>query len=63
MKNTINLALVEKLRMLRFDRFKLDGNFFASCHVSPKINVAEGPTPDLPPEPVLLPNTELHFSR
>ena len=33
MQDPIDLAFVQKLRVLGFDRFELDGNFLAGSHV------------------------------
>lgn len=48
-KDTIYLALVKELRVFRLDRFELDGNLFSCGHVGAQVNIAKGPTADLPP--------------
>ena len=60
MQNSINLALVEQLRMLGLYGFKLDCHFLSRGHVGPQVDITEGTTPDLTTEPVLFPNSQLH---
>ena len=60
MKNPINLALIEQLRMLGLDRFQLDGHLFARGHIGAKVNVPKRAAADLSPQAILLPDSQLH---
>lgn len=62
MQNAINLALVQQLRMLRFDGFQFDGHFFARRHVGTQINVTKRPAANFAAQPVLFSDTQLHFA-
>lgn len=46
--------------MLGFDRFQLDGDFFAGRHVSSQIDITKRPTPNFPPKAVFFANPKLH---
>lgn len=59
-QDSINLALVEELRVLRLDRLELDRNFFARGCIRSKINVSERTASNLSPKAVLPSYTQLH---
>lgn len=61
MQNAINLALVQQLRMFRFDGLQFDGHFFARRHVSTQINVTKRPAANFAAQPVLFSDTQLHI--
>jgi hypothetical protein len=60
MKNPINLAFVQQLRMLSLDGFELDRHFFSCGHVCSQVNITEGTATDLAAKPVLLSHSQLH---
>mmetsp|Transcript_7182 Transcript_7182/g.10937 ORF Transcript_7182/g.10937 Transcript_7182/m.10937 type:complete len:95 (-) Transcript_7182:96-380(-) len=60
MENPVNLALVQKLRMLCLDTFQFNGNFFSRGHVSAKVNVPKGPAADFTAEPIFLSDAQFH---
>ena len=60
MENSINLALVEQLWMLRLDGFEFDSYFLSRGHVGSEVDISEGTAPDLAAEPVLLSHSKLH---
>jgi hypothetical protein len=59
-QDSINLALVEELRVLRLDRLELDRNFFARGCIRSKINVSERTASNLSPKAILPSYTQLH---
>jgi hypothetical protein len=56
----VYFALVQELRVLRLDRFQLDGHLLACGHVRAQVDVPERSAPNFPPQPVLLPHPQLH---
>ena len=62
MKNPINLAFVEQLRVLRLDGFELDRYLFSRRHVCSQVNITEGTAPNLAAKPVLLSHSQLHVN-
>lgn len=60
MKDTINLALVQQLRVLRLDRLQLDSHLFSCGHIGAQVDIAKRPATNLPPEAVFLSYPQLH---
>lgn len=46
--------------MFGFHTFQLNCNLLTSSNISSQVNVAEGAAPDLPAQPVPVPNPQLH---
>lgn len=61
-QDTINLALVKQLRVLRLDGLQLDSHLFSRGHIGAEVNIAERPATNLPPEAVFLSYSQLHGS-
>ena len=60
MQDAINLALIQQLWMLGFDRLEFDGHLFARGHVGAQVNVTKGPGANLPAQAVFFSHPELH---
>ena len=59
-KTLVNLALVLQLRVLGFDGFQLDGDFFTRDNVDSQVDVPKGTGSDLLADTVLGTYAEIH---